>query len=490
MDTSRSREDEHEGKNHAEKDHAQKNHAAAAPRPPVKRRRRWLRRAGLAALVLVVLLLGLRTYLYVDYVLALRAYRAAGYPTTWEELAAQQMPLNDAHNAATLVRKAASAVVRAAHEDWELLPGFDSLPVTRMSDDQAAAVDRYLADNDNALSLLAEAMSEPALRFDLSSVRSGAQWEGAVPVAGLHSLAGVVAIHGLALAHRDRLREAADCVVTIARLGVSLAAQPGDVAHLIEMSIEDTARELGFYLLRGWRLDAAALDAVSMELPRADDDARLHLAWEGQAVFSLESVHERAWYEEAGQRKDMNSRAKSWAHRILGISDVLRKRMLGNQRRCIELTHMPWPERLAMAKLIDTQPPDGNPTAPWDIGPAIAEYGYLRRLADGSRFGLADRLAAVARASTWRGCLRLAIAVERHERMHGELPGNVTSLIPQFIAAVPADPFDGQPLRYIRLDDGYVIYSVGRDGVDNGGAVEDGKDIGIRVQRPDLRAAQ
>jgi len=34
---------------------------------------------------------------------------------------------------------------------------------------------------------------------------------------------------------------------------------------------------------------------------------------------------------------------------------------------------------------------------------------------------------------------------------------------------MPDDPFDGQPLRYHRLDKGYVIYSIGSDGEDNGG---------------------
>jgi len=34
---------------------------------------------------------------------------------------------------------------------------------------------------------------------------------------------------------------------------------------------------------------------------------------------------------------------------------------------------------------------------------------------------------------------------------------------------VPADPFDGAALRYRRLEKGYVIYSLGSDGHDDGG---------------------
>jgi hypothetical protein len=62
-----------------------------------------------------------------------------------------------------------------------------------------------------------------------------------------------------------------------------------------------------------------------------------------------------------------------------------------------------------------------------------------------------------------------ALAVEHFRKVHGRLPENLSELVPQFLAAVPQDPFDGQPLRYHLLKKGYVIYSVGRDGHDNNG---------------------
>lgn len=62
-----------------------------------------------------------------------------------------------------------------------------------------------------------------------------------------------------------------------------------------------------------------------------------------------------------------------------------------------------------------------------------------------------------------------ALAVERFRLAHGKLPEKLDELVPQFLPAVPADPFDGQPLRYHRLEKDYVIYSIGSDGEDNGG---------------------
>jgi hypothetical protein len=63
----------------------------------------------------------------------------------------------------------------------------------------------------------------------------------------------------------------------------------------------------------------------------------------------------------------------------------------------------------------------------------------------------------------------VALAVERFRRVRGRLPESLTELAPEFIAAIPADPFDGAPLRYRRLVKGDLVYSIGADGHDDGG---------------------
>jgi hypothetical protein len=64
---------------------------------------------------------------------------------------------------------------------------------------------------------------------------------------------------------------------------------------------------------------------------------------------------------------------------------------------------------------------------------------------------------------------RTALAVERFRLAHGRLPESLGELVPEFLPVVPADPFDGQPLRYRVLSKGYMVYSVGDDGHDDGG---------------------
>jgi hypothetical protein len=60
-----------------------------------------------------------------------------------------------------------------------------------------------------------------------------------------------------------------------------------------------------------------------------------------------------------------------------------------------------------------------------------------------------------------------AVRLFRHE--HGPLPAELDELTPRYLPSVPLDPYSGRPLIYRRLENGYSLYSVGRDGLDDGG---------------------
>ena len=64
----------------------------------------------------------------------------------------------------------------------------------------------------------------------------------------------------------------------------------------------------------------------------------------------------------------------------------------------------------------------------------------------------------------------VACALERFHLAHGAYPQTLGELAPQFIARLPNDFMDGQPLRYRRLDDHrFKLYSVALDLKDDGG---------------------
>jgi hypothetical protein len=90
-------------------------------------------------------------------------------------------------------------------------------------------------------------------------------------------------------------------------------------------------------------------------------------------------------------------------------------------------------------------------------------------------------------------------ALERYRRAHQRWPDNLEALVPAFLPRIPKDPYDGQPLRYRRVADDVVIYSVGPDGQDDGGTqltktrisspgpLPRGTDVGFRLWDPERR---
>ena len=68
-----------------------------------------------------------------------------------------------------------------------------------------------------------------------------------------------------------------------------------------------------------------------------------------------------------------------------------------------------------------------------------------------------------------RVCAETALAVAQFRQQTGKLPDSLDELVPNLLDTLPLDPFDGQPLRYAAASDGCRIYSVGVDGIDQGG---------------------
>ncbi len=87
-------------------------------------------------------------------------------------------------------------------------------------------------------------------------------------------------------------------------------------------------------------------------------------------------------------------------------------------------------------------------------------------------------------------CVPLAIAAERFRLATGRFPDHKEEVVPQHLEALPRDPFDDKPIRYAKTDAGIVVYSIGENGVDDGGEVvpregeRRGLDFGVRVLDP------
>jgi len=88
-------------------------------------------------------------------------------------------------------------------------------------------------------------------------------------------------------------------------------------------------------------------------------------------------------------------------------------------------------------------------------------------------------------------CVGVGVACERYRSKHGRWPKSLDELADFGFAKGPVDPFDGQPLRYRVEADGVIIYSVGKNGIDDGGNTHRregaAEDVGCRLWNPARR---
>ena len=94
-------------------------------------------------------------------------------------------------------------------------------------------------------------------------------------------------------------------------------------------------------------------------------------------------------------------------------------------------------------------------------------------------------VSAFMRSVARRACADSALAAERHRLRHGQWPPTLEQLVPEYLPAVPVDPFNDQPVKMVATAEELTIYSVGRDGDDNQGKLsireEPHSDLGFVV---------
>lgn len=89
-------------------------------------------------------------------------------------------------------------------------------------------------------------------------------------------------------------------------------------------------------------------------------------------------------------------------------------------------------------------------------------------------------------------CIATALACERYRIEYGTWPAAWEQLSPKYLPTTLLDPFTGKPLFLKTLPDGLMIYSVGYNGIDDGGRIfptdkQYYGDIGYRLWNPNQR---
>ncbi len=78
----------------------------------------------------------------------------------------------------------------------------------------------------------------------------------------------------------------------------------------------------------------------------------------------------------------------------------------------------------------------------------------------------------------------VALALRSYKTREGKFPAKLEQLCPRYFASEPVDLFAESPFHYALQGDGYLLYSVGANSIDDGGMMEKRRDdIALRAER-------
>jgi hypothetical protein len=260
-----------------------------------------------------------------------------------------------------------------------------------------------------------------------------------------------------------------------------------------------------FFISALVRLACLRTAATRVERTLALADPRGRLA-EVQALLLAEAEADLFWYSVRGERATMDRIFANLRNGTLSLDSLAgTSGPAGIEARAsgwlidphLPNDHATFLEIMSQAYDIRHVPDHLQPTA---LKQVEAEIKALSAIDFGARL---TRLLTPAfskvhdanlRVKAQLRCAAVGVAAERFRLAHGRWPVELVEIQMDILTAVPLDPFDGQPLRYVKRDDGVTVYSIGPDGTDDGGNIPVGKtsnrtgqDIGFRLYDPARR---
>jgi hypothetical protein len=318
---------------------------------------------------------------------------------------------------------------------------------------QQAAVEQFLEQYKSSMEQLREAADRGgAARFDLDFHDGIAMLLGHVQSA--RSGARMLALEAHVRAHRGDAAGAADSLDAMFKLGVSLENEPILISQLVKLALDGVAREQLQSLLPHVEFADEDLQRLQADLRHIDYDRALHRALLGERVFGVVTFE-----DPSGAGVEFGGGNLAW--KITQGEDLAT--YLTFMGRMADAAEQPWPAVREEAAAV-------NDEVKSLVGGGLARFRYT--MTANLLPAINAAVTAAARGGSQNDAADAALAAELFRRRQGRLPADLNELVPEFLPEVPLDRIDGRPLRYVVRDGDCVIYSVGENGVDDGGSID------------------
>jgi hypothetical protein len=401
----------------------------------------------------------------------LAAIRAAGDSASIADLAPEPIP--DDENAAAYLQRIEPQLEAFGKDQWafgetpigkaydETLasgepPTADEIAAIRQILDRYPAIDQALAEAaacDEYTSLLDFSLDYTqfldALLKQASAIRSPARflrWRMQVLVAD------------------GNQQEAVKRGIQLLRLARLHDAEPTEVNYLVGIALRGMAAEWLYDALAAGPVSPELHAALDQELAQHDDPQRFARVLKTERAFSISSLASFPPSANGIQRTAFALFGWPMKRYWIGMLDFYDVQ--------IALASRPWHE---------VRQQFGTPSGSSSLSPT--GFGMMADLtlpAMQAAYNAHARSLAVLRA------LRIYNALTEYREQNGREASGLDDLALPKEATI--DPFSGEPLRLKHTDDGWIIYSVMQNGVDDGGDFKDLKDFGLAP--PERRATE
>lgn len=380
---------------------------------------------------------------------------------TWTN---KQVQLSAVTNRTTKIRRDLLPVVGSA----KLPPRTEPLPA-----EMQQLIAEYLSDNAEALRLLHQAASMKSSRYPIDLSKGV---ETLLPhLNQLREGARLLFLEAMQYTEEQKPQPAVESVIASLGVSRSLNQEPTLISYLVHVACQGIALESLERILNRMPLTDEQLAKLAAAIEESENQQALTRAFVAERCMGVDIFQ--------GFRMGKTTLINEMITALWGGDDpppfwMLPLLTLYRATGLLELDENSYLDIMERyVKAMQLLPPE-NIAASHTVNEKVEHLTRWHVLS--SRMLLTALDKAVIKAGRCAAKIRdaqAALAVERYRVANDALPKQLSDLVPTFLPAVPADPFDGKPLRYKILSKGYVIYSVGDDLEDNGGTEKNSKGV-------------
>lgn len=295
----------------------------------------------------------------------------------------------------------------------------------------------------------------------------------------MRNLGRLLVIRGKRLEHQKKYREALDTYLVAAKMGCHLSKGPILISGLVGIAVDAiAAKHIETCVLRN-RLDSATLVYLRERLDLVGIAGENYsLAMSGERMFGMAVVDD--FFDRRLNLSDFGRESPGVLNafppvsgRWLGLRAIMKSDFRRYWNAFDKWNALPdhvalGPEnRLADAEIIQELPP-------WSLAKLLLPAISRTRL-------------SFVRAKAIKAVLTAEVALEIYRNEKHSYPEKLAQL-KGILDEIPIDPFTNEPLKYRPTKDGYVVYSVAYNLVDDGGEgdlASQGKDVVGRYPLPE-----